>query len=47
MEKTGGKLHQLLAVDGELKGIYEKILGECKETFGKRSGHFEGPQQDL
>lgn len=45
MEKTGGKLHQLLAVDGDLKGTYDKILTEAKDTFGKRSEHFQGHEK--
>ena len=44
-ENLGGKLHQLLAVDGDLKGTYEKIINEAKETFGKRSSHFEGHEK--
>lgn len=43
--KIGGKLHQLLAVDGDLKGTYEKILNECRDTFGKRSEHFQGHEK--
>lgn len=41
-EKSGGKLHQVLAVDGELKGTYDKILGECLKTFKERSAHYQG-----
>lgn len=41
-EKTGGKLHQILAVDGELKGTYDKILGEGLKAFKERSAHYQG-----
>lgn len=39
---ANGKLHQVLAVDGELKGTYDKILGECLKTFKERSAHYQG-----
>jgi len=41
-EKSVGKLHQTIAVDGELKGTYDKILGECQKTFKERSAHYQG-----
>ena len=35
-----GKLHELLAVEPDLKGAAEKILAETANTFSKKSGHF-------
>jgi hypothetical protein len=37
-----GKLHEVLAVEGELEGAYKKILEETKTTFGKKAEHFIG-----
>lgn len=37
-----GKLHELLAVEGDKKGTSEKILKEGLTTFIKRSDHFTG-----
>ena len=36
------KLHQLLAVETDLKGTYVKILAETAQTFSKREDHFKG-----
>ena len=37
-----GKLHELLAVEGELEAAYKMILNETKSTFSKRADHFGG-----
>lgn len=37
-----GKLHELLAVEGDKKGIADKVLNEGKVTFTKRADHFTG-----
>jgi hypothetical protein len=36
------KLHELLAVEGDLEGAYKKIIEEAKTTFSKRADHFFG-----
>lgn len=36
------KLHELLAVEGDLEGTYRKILEETKTTFTKKTEHFMG-----
>ena len=36
------KLHEILAVEGELEGAYKKILEEAKVTFDKKPVHFTG-----
>jgi len=36
-----GKLHELLAVEPDLKGAAEKILAETINTFSKKSGHLQ------
>ena len=36
------KLHELLAVEGDLEGSYKKIIDESKITFTKRADHFFG-----
>lgn len=41
-EKIGSKLHQALAVDGELRGNYDKMLAEALKTFKERSAHYQG-----
>ncbi len=38
--KKKGQLHELLAVEGDLKGEKEKIKEETKATFSKKPGHF-------
>jgi hypothetical protein len=35
------KLHELLAVEPDLKGASEKILNETVTTFSKKEGHFK------
>jgi len=37
-----GKLHELLAVEGDLSGTCQKILDETKTTFEKKADHFFG-----
>ena len=37
-----GKLHELLAVEPDLKGASEKIIGETINTFTKKQHHFIG-----
>jgi hypothetical protein len=37
-----GKLHELLAVEKDRKGTFQKILIETHETFTKRKEHFSG-----
>jgi len=37
-----GSLHQLLAVEPDLRGASERIVAEAQNTFSKKSGHFEG-----
>lgn len=36
------KLHELLAVEGDLEGIYKKILDETAQTFTKKGDRFFG-----
>ncbi len=36
------KLHELLAVEGDLDGIYKKVLEEATNTFNKKPGLFYG-----
>jgi hypothetical protein len=36
------KLHELLAVEGDLDGLFKKILGETINTFSKKSHLFDG-----
>lgn len=40
-----GKLHELLAVEPDLKGAAEKIIAETINTFTKKPNHFEGCKQ--
>ena len=37
-----GKLHELLAVEGDLRGAAEKIIKETVNTFTKKEHHFIG-----
>lgn len=37
-----GKLHELLAVEGELEAAFKMIMNETKSTFSKRADHFSG-----
>ena len=39
------KLHELLAVEGDLEGIYKKILDETLSTFSKKATHFLGMEK--
>ena len=41
-----GKLHEVLAVEGGLKGIADKVVDEAKKTFGKPE-HFTGHHKNL
>lgn len=36
-----GKLHELLAVEPDLKGTAERIISETINTFSKKEGHFK------
>lgn len=36
------KLHEVLAVEGDLEGTYKKILQEAVATFSKKDEHFNG-----
>lgn len=36
------KLHELLAVEGDLGGTYKKIISETANTFSKKDNHFMG-----
>ena len=36
------KLHELLAVEGDLEGTYRKIIEETRTTFSKKPDHFFG-----
>jgi len=37
-----GELHEILAVEGDLQGICQKILSEAQNTFSKKLGLFQG-----
>lgn len=37
-----GKLHEILAVESALEGIYKQILDETRKTFGKNHQLFDG-----
>ena len=37
-----GRLHELLAVEGDLGGAAKKLIGEAITTFSKRADHFMG-----
>ena len=41
------KLHELLAVEGDLEGIFKSILDETKHTFSKKPGLFFGFNKKL
>jgi hypothetical protein len=43
----GGKLHELLAVEGDLEGAFKKILKESVVTFEKKGEHFIGMDKTL
>ena len=40
MSKGNGKLHELLAVEGDLEGQAKKILSETARTFANKAEHF-------
>jgi hypothetical protein len=44
---TKAKLHELLAVESDLKGQFEKIFAESKVTFEKKPDHFLGFHKNL
>ncbi len=44
---TTPKLHEILAVESDLRGQYEKILAETKVTFEKKTEHFLGLHKSL
>lgn len=37
-----GKLHELIAVEGDLKGTYNRIIGETKTNFSKHPDRYQG-----
>lgn len=39
------KLHELLAVEGDLEGIYKQIMEETINTFAKKPNHFMGAEK--
>ncbi len=41
------KLHELLAVEADLEGVYKKILEETETTFVKKQDHFFGFHRHL
>lgn len=41
-EEKKNQMHQLLAVESDLRGKSVKILAEAKATFGKKADHFDG-----
>jgi hypothetical protein len=47
MAKGKPKLHELLAVEGDLEGLFKKILAETIVTFTKREDHFKGAHRKL
>jgi hypothetical protein len=42
-----GKLHEVLAVVGDLEGVATKILEEAEVTFSKKADHFVGSTRTL
>jgi len=42
-----GKLHELLAVEGDLEGTVEKVVHEAEITFTKKPDHFLGHTKTL
>lgn len=40
-----GKLHELAAVDNDMRGLYDKIKNEAAATFKNRIDHFVGMQR--
>ena len=47
MSKSKPRLHELLAVEGDLEGIYKKILDETTVTFNKKVERFFGSIRTL
>lgn len=41
-----GKLHQVLAVEGDLQAVADKVMAECSRIFEKQS-HFSGYERTL
>jgi len=41
------KLHEVLAVEGELAGVFKNILQETSTTFDKKPDHFQGHDKTL
>lgn len=46
-EKKKGQLHELLAIEGDLKGEKDKVRDEAIVTFGKKPGLFLGQLKKL
>lgn len=42
-----GKLHELLAVEGDLEGVAKKVVDEASVTFTKKGEHFQGFHKTL
>lgn len=42
-----GKLHEILAVEGDLEGVSKKVVEEAKNTFTKKPNHFKGSHKTL
>jgi len=41
MAKGKSKLHEVIAVEGDLESVYKKILNETATTFTKKADHFQ------
>lgn len=46
-KKKKTKQHELLAVEGDLKGQFDKILEETRTTLSKKANHFMGMHRTL
>lgn len=46
-KKKKAKLHEILAVEGDLRGQAEKILAETKTVFSKKANNFMGSHRTL
>lgn len=42
-----GKMHELLAVEGNLSGLFTKVIKEAFVTFGKKPDHFQEHHKEL
>ena len=42
-----GKMHELLAVEGNLSGLFVKVLKEATVTFSKKPDHFQEHHKEL